>query len=261
MTVSRHHGIEYLCEAVGLALFMVSASAFAVLLEYPASPVRQALPDPFIRRALMGTAMGLTAIVLIYYPGGQRSGAHYNPAVTLTFFRLGKVSRSDLFGYVTAQFLGGAIGMGAASLLLGAGLAHVHYVTTSPGMQGFFVAFVAEVLITALLMTVVLTISNHPRFARLTGVCAGVCVALFITFEAPISGMSMNPARTFASALAARDWTALWIYFIAPPLGMLAAASVYTSIKGRSRVVCAKLQHSAKHRCIFCEYHRARESR
>ena len=239
---------------------MVSASAFATLLEHPASPVRQALPDPFVRRALMGLAMALTAVLLIYYPGGQRSGAHYNPAVTLTFFRLGKVSRHDLVGYIAAQFVGGALGMTVAGLALGPLLANasVHYVATRPGMQGTLVAFTAEIGITALLMSVVLTVSNQPRIARFTGLCAGACVALFITFEAPLSGMSMNPARTFASALAAHDWTALWIYFFAPPIGMLLAATVYTTLKGRSRVTCAKLQHSSGHRCIFCEYQKAK---
>src|SRR5436305_14762279 len=103
-------------------------------------------------------------------------------------------------------------------------------------------------------MTVVLTVSNTPRIARLTGVFAGVCVALFIAFEAPLSGMSMNPARTFASALAARDWTALWIYFIAPPLGMVGASAIYRRTLGAGRIQCAKLDHPARVRCIFCEH-------
>src|SRR5262249_46408518 len=85
------------------------------------------------------------------------------------------------------------------------------------------------------------------RFARWTGVCAGVLVAAYILFESPISGMSMNPARSLASALMARDFRALWIYFLAPPLGMLAAALLH----GRRRA-CAKLDHVPSARCIFC---------
>lgn len=252
---SPSHWPEYLIEATGLGLFMISASGFAALLEHPASPVHQVLPDPFVRRALMGLAMALTAIALIYSPWGQRSGAHFNPAVTLTFFRLGKVAKRDLVGYIAAQFSGGALGIAVAALLFGPTLAHssVHYVATLPG-GNVLTAWLAEFAIAVWMMTVVLTVSNRPRLAPYTGLCAGACVALFITFEAPISGMSLNPARTFASALAARDWTALWLYFTAPPLGMLTAATLYQRVRSAPRVQCAKLRHTAHHRCIFCEH-------
>ncbi len=255
-TNAASHWSEYFIEGAGLAVFMLSASSFAVLLEHPASPVRQALSDPLVRRGVMGLAMGLTAVALIYSPWGQRSGAHLNPAVTLAFFRLGKVAPRDLVGYTIAQFLGGALGMLVASVLLGPALAHasVNYVTTRPGVA-LPLAFAAEFLLTALLMTVVLHVSNRPRVARFTGLCAGACVALFITFEAPLSGMSLNPARTFASALAAREWTALWLYFLAPPLGMLTAAWLYTRRSRARKISCAKLDHPNHVRCIFCEYH------
>jgi hypothetical protein len=68
---------------------MISAGAFVTLIEYPGSPVQQAIADPDIRRALIGLAMGLTANGIIYSPWGQRSGAHINPSVILTFLRLG----------------------------------------------------------------------------------------------------------------------------------------------------------------------------
>jgi len=87
----RGHWPEYLTEAAGLGLFMLSACVFTTLLEYPGSPAHQAIADPFLRRVLIGIAMGLTAVGLIYSPWGQRSGAHLNPSVTLAFWRLGKV--------------------------------------------------------------------------------------------------------------------------------------------------------------------------
>ena len=113
-------------------------------------------------------------------------------------------------------------------------------------------AFGAEVLITFVLMWVILVVSNDPRRAHLTGLCAGGLVALYIALEAPLSGMSMNPARSLASAVFARDWTALWIYFTAPPLGMLAAAELYLRRRGRRSVFCAKLYHAEP--CLFCEW-------
>ncbi|MGH7166316.1 MAG: aquaporin, partial [Nitrospiraceae bacterium] len=101
------HWPEYLMEAAGLAVFMISAAVFTTVLEHPASPVRQAITDPVLRRALIGLAMGLTAIGIIYSPWGKQSGAHLNPAVTLTFLRLGKIQVADALFYVLAQFAGG----------------------------------------------------------------------------------------------------------------------------------------------------------
>ncbi|MBL8174663.1 MAG: aquaporin, partial [Bryobacterales bacterium] len=89
------------------------------------------------------------------------------------------------------------------------------------------------------------------RLAGYTPFVAGGLVALYITVEAPISGMSMNPARSFGSAVAAGEWRALWIYFVAPPLGMLGAAEVYVRRNGLHRVFCAKLAHPNEERCIF----------
>ena len=176
-----------------------------------------------------------------------------NPAVTLTFYRLGKVARPDLIGYITAQFSGAILGIGVAALVLGDVVSHpsVNYVTTLPGSAGDATAFVAESVISFTLMLTVLTVSNQPRLARFTGICAGLLVWTYITLEAPLSGMSMNPARTFGSALLARDYPGLWIYFTAPLLGMLMAAELFTHRCGLARIACAKLHHPAIGPCIF----------
>ncbi len=245
-------------EAAGLGTFMVSACVFATLLGNPESLGPRAVPDPMLRQVLMGLAMGLTAIGIIYSPWGKRSGAHLNPSVTLTFLRLGKVKAWDALFYITAQFAGGLGGVLLAAAILGPPLASpaVNYAATVPGPWGVAIAFLGEAAISFGLMTVVLAVSNRrPGVARCTGLCAGLLVALYITFEAPVSGMSMNPARTFGSALPSGTWTALWIYFTAPLLGMLAAAECYVRVKGARAVFCAKLHHQNAHRCIFrCGY-------
>jgi aquaporin Z len=253
LTTLKQHWPEYLIEAGGLGLFMISACTFGALLEHPASPVRQAIGDAFVRRVLMGMAMGLTAIAIVYSPWGKRSGAHLNPAVTLTFFRLGKVEKKDAMFYVAAQFVGGIIGVLIAAAMLRSVLANpaVNYVATLPGETGVIVAFVAEVIITFILMLTVLTVSNRAKIARFTGLFAGALVATYITWEAPLSGMSMNPARTFGSAMGGNIWTALWIYFTAPPLGMLLAAESYLRLVGAHKIFCAKLHHHNDQRCIF----------
>jgi aquaporin Z len=110
-------------------------------------------------------------------------------------------------------------------------------------------------------MSVVLHVSNHAAWAPYTGLIVGLLVASYVALEAPLSGFSQNPARTFASAAVAGDFTAIWIYFVAPLLGMLVAAEFYRRTRGIHRVLCAKLNHSSGARCIFhCGYGRIREA-
>jgi aquaporin Z len=249
----KKHWPEYVMEAAELGLFMFSACAFTVLLFHPSSPIVRTIHDGVLRRLLMGMAMGSTAIAIIFSPLGQRSGAHFNPSVTWTFFRLGKIEACDAAFYTLFQFAGGIAGVTLASLTLGRLVAHqsVNYAVTLPGPNGPIVALFAEIVISFILMSVVLTVSNTKRLARWTGIFAGTLVAIYITLESPISGMSMNPARTLSSAVGAQVWMSLWIYFVAPPVGMLLAAEVYQRFKLWPAVACAKLHHYNNQRCIF----------
>lgn len=249
-------------EGAGLGIFMLSACLVGTTLEYVASPVREAVANPFLRRIPMGIAMGLTAIGIIYSPWGKQSGAHINPSITIAFFRLGKIEPWDAVFYVVAQFVGGLAGVLLVAAVLGRYVADpsVNYVATIPGPSGPGVAFLAEVVISFVLMMVVLVTTNAHRMARFTGLFAGFLVATYIIVEAPLSGMSINPARTFASALPAWLWTAFWVYFTAPPLGMLLAAEIYLRLRGNHRIFCAKLHHQNHERCIFrCGYRALRE--
>jgi aquaporin Z len=250
----RAHWPEYAIEASLLGMFMISACVFGALYEFPQSPVHQAIHSSSLRRVLMGLSMGLTAIALTYSPWGKQSGAHYNPSVTLTFFRLGKTPAWDALFYVLFQFVGGVFGVMLVALVLGKMVADpaVNYVVTVPGPDGPWAALAAEFVIAFGMMTVVLNASNHHKLSRYTGLFAGMLVATYITIEAPFSGMSMNPARTVSSAYSADLWKAIWIYFTAPPLGMLTAAEVYLWHAGRTSVMCCKLHHDNSKRCIFC---------
>lgn len=248
---------EYLIEGTLLGLFMIAACGFATLLEHPGSPIHRALASGGVRRLLMGLAMGSTAVTLIRSPWGRRSGAHMNPSITLTYLRLGKIAAPDAIGYTAAQFAGAVAGVVVIGGILGMHVAHpaVRYAVTAPGAHGSLLAFGAELAISFVLMTVVLVASNARRLAPYTPFLAGALVATYIALEAPISGMSMNPARSLASALAARHWSDLWIYFTAPPLGMLVAAEVYGRARGVERVFCAKLDHRPGPPCPFrCNY-------
>ncbi len=243
---------EFLIEAGLLGAFMISACASVVAFHHPESPLARRVRHPLARRGTVGLLMGLTAIGLIHSPAGQRSGAHMNPATTLAFLVLGKVQPWTALFYILAQCAGGLAGVLVAKVLLRgrAGHPEVNYAVTAPGPRGAPIAWVAEFMISMVMMMMVLLTSNHAATAPYTGLLAGLLVSIYITLEAPLSGMSMNPARSLASAVAARAWRGLWVYFTAPPLGMLAAAALYTSTPGGA-VFCAKLDHPHDGRCIF----------
>jgi aquaporin Z len=251
----RSNWPNYLIEAWGLGIFMVIAGAVTVALEYPASPLHSMLSNPLVRRLITGVLMGFTAISIIYSPWGKRSGAHLNPAMTLTFYRLGKLGVQDTVAYILAQALGGLLGVALIATILGQIFTDppISYVVTQPGSAGFAAAFGVEFLMAMGLMTMVLWVSNHRsmRVNQLTGIFAGCLVASYITVLAPFSGMSINPARTFASALPAGIWTGWWIYVIAPTLAMMVAAEVYLRITRKHPLsLCGKLCPNRETPCL-----------
>ena len=249
----RRHWPEYLMEVGELGLYVFAACVATTLLQHPASIVRKSVSSGFARRALMGLVMGATAIAIVISPWGKRSGGHFNPAITFTFYRLGKVEFWDAWLYGVAQFVGAFGGVALARYVLGGALGHpaARYAVTVPGVYGTTVAFVAELTISFFLMIAVLFATNHKTLAPYTAYFVGLLIALYYTFEAPLSGMSMNPARTFGSALHANEWHALWIYFVAPSTGMLAASEVFLRIRRGTAPYCAKLHHANNERCIF----------
>lgn len=251
LETAKNHLPEYLIEAWCLGTFMSSACFFGVVLFHPDSIASEL--SYAVRNVFMGGAMGTTAMLIILSPWGKRSGAHYNPAVTLVFLRLGKIRPVDAAFYIIFQFAGGALGVLLAWLVLGNRLEHaaVNFVVTMPGEYGIVAAAGAEFVVAFILMSTVLIATNSARFARFTPFMVGLLVATFIAVESPVSGMSMNPARTFSSAVVSNKWNAWWIYFAAPPLAMLAASEVFIRTRGLKAVLCAKLDHRGPARCIF----------
>ena len=236
--------IDYLLEGAELGFFMMIGSAFSTLLYSPSSPVHSLVSSSFLRDALMGVVMGSTASAIIYSPFGKRTGAHFNPAVTIAFYRLGKLSGLNAFFYILAQFIGATVGVLLSAITLGSPFKEmpVHYSTTVPEPGGWFAALITEAALTFILLTMLLFTSHYHKLKPFTGVIAGVLIALFITFALPISGMSINPARTFGSALPAQEWTAFWIYYLAPMLAALAAAELYLRLsKRKPEEICGKL--------------------
>ena len=253
------HWPEYVIEAVGLAWVMLAAGVIASLLWYGRSPLHSVIATDPLRRAVMGIGMASAVAAFVYSPFGKRSGAHINPAITLAFLYLRKISAEDAFFYVAAQFIGGALGVALFAALAGpwASDPAVNYIVTAPGEAGIVAAFVAELVTTFAMMLLVLVATNDRRLHRFTGILVSVLLAALIAFESPVSGTSLNPARSFGSALVARHFTAIWIYFTAPPLGAWLAAlptrraqafrsSAQSSITRRRRPRCATASSAAR---------------
>jgi aquaporin Z len=249
----RLHWPEYAMEFGEMILYLFFTCMFATLLQHPVSPLRHLIQNDIVRRACFGLSVGATIVAIVLTPWGKQSGGHLNPAITFTFFRLDKVEFWDAFFYGVAQFAGAIAGVVIATIaLLGApGNGTVRYAATLPGTYGVGVAFAAEVVISFVLMLTVLFASNHKLFSRYTPHCVGALYAIFITVETPLSGMSMNPARTFGSAFLGGYWRTLWLYFAAPTAGMMLAAEFFFRMRGGVRPYCAKLHHANNKRCIF----------
>jgi aquaporin Z len=254
----ERHWRLYVDESVELAIFMISACFFTVGLFDPALPIVHLLPSSAARRLLMGISMGATAILIIRSPMGRRSGAHFNPAITLTYFRLGKIDKCDAGFYVVSQFIGGIGGVGLAAVCLRGSLAvpTVDYAVTVPMVTvprwgGTAAAFCAEYFMAALLMLVVLWFSNRPPLAQYTSYLVGILIMFYVFVFAPVSGFSINPARTTGSVVFANVWTAIWLYFVAPLMGMMTSAEIYIRVYGKENVLCAKLHPDPNYPCPF----------
>jgi aquaporin Z len=223
------NNIHYLQEALGLGIFMISACFFGAKLFSPNSNWYQAIANDFLRDIAMGIAMGATALVIFYSPLTAPSGAHINPAVSITFFRLNKMCRYDTLFFVLFQLAGGIIAVVAMQKLMGGLLteAPVLSVVTVPGKYGIITAAITEYVISFITMSMVLFTSHHTKLKKCTRIFAACLVCLWVIAAGPVSGFGMNPARSLASALPANIWTAFWIYIIIPFAGMLSAAELF----------------------------------
>ena len=248
----REHWPEYLIEAAGLGVIMLVSASIAVV----AQTLLPAAWPPLPRRIVQGLTIAGTGASLVYSPWGMRSGAHFNPSVTLTFLVLGRVKAVDAAYYMIFQVMGGLAGISVAGLLLGSLLRDppTLWIVTRPGAHGVLVALVAEFFVAFLAMETILVTGAFPGVSKFTGVFVAMLVFLFVSFESPLSGFSMNPARSFGSAAVSGQWTALWIYVLAPPSGMLAAALLKRSLRWAPSSNCAKLVRNGSQRCIHCGY-------
>lgn len=247
--------VLYACECAGTALLLFIGVSAVVLMWAPGSPL-PALEPAVLRRFVTGLLFAGGATAVVYSPLGQKSGGHINPAITLAFWRLGKFPAKHVIPYVLAQVLGAGAGVALALAVSGDRLRSVQFGATAPGPGWTWMAALpAEIACTFALAFLIFVSINKPALAAWTGLFAGGLVALMVAIVAPVSGMSVNPARSAAPALFVPLVRDQWLYIVGPIAGAWLAAAAYRRQLGSS-TICAKLYHTAKYPCAFetCGY-------
>lgn len=195
------------------------------------------------RLLVTGLVFAGTGSLVAISPLGRRSGAHLNPVVTLAFWAQRKVHWHDLVGYIAAQTLGAIAGTLTARALWRGDAVSVSDGTTRPGSGvSPAVAVALEGAMTACLLLVILFMTSHHRTARLTPLALWLLIAVFVWQLAPLTGTSMNPARSLGPALTAVALDVYCIYVAGPLLGTATAVGVFALARGTD-VLTTKLFH------------------
>ena len=172
---------------------------------------------------------GLIVTAMIYALGGI-SGAHINPAVSIGFAIADKKNKKALLPYILAQLIGALIASATIKILFSE---HEGLGATVPA-GAWHQTFILEIILTYILMLVILFVGQNKDVRQFTGIAVGATVGLEALFAGPITGASMNPARSIAPALFSGDINVLWIYILAPIIGAVLASITWNLMKSNA---------------------------
>lgn len=247
------HWPEYGAELLGTA-FLVFVGLSAVVFDFGKGlPLATLLPNASIRRLITGLLFAGSGSLVAVSPFGKLSGGHINPAVSLAFWAHGKMHHHDIVGYIIAQFLGALLGETLLVLVWGH---YAHSVLDGMTLPGgnipLWIVFLAEMGLTCLLIFAIFIFVSVPHLMRWTPLMTWLLVATMVWLESPVSGTSLNPARSFAPAFLAGLWTDQWLYWIAPPSGAILAVILFRLFTpGERDILTGKLFHVSRYRSIF----------
>ncbi len=198
-------------------------------------------PRDGVRRIITGFLFGTTGCLITLSPVGKISGAHINPAVSLAFWLQGTMKTGAMLAYIVSQMIGAAIG---SFLLLfwGSRGSTIDFGNTVPGSGGLLPAFTGESLTTAGLVITLFIFAGRKTLRAYTPYTLPFLYGIMVWLEAPFSGCSTNPARSFGPALISGVFTSYWLYWLAPMTGILLVTTVFRALKMHHKV---KL-HSAR---------------
>ena len=228
-------------ELLGTAVLISVGVSIVIVMFGSGSPMLRLVPGIAARRAITGFLFGSVGALITVSRVGEVSGAHLNPAVTLGFFLMGKLTPAAALEYVTAQMLGAVAG-GIPLLGWGAMGHSVAYGATLPG-AGYttWVVLLGEVLTTFALAAGLWVFLSIRGLRRFTPAMIPFLYAIMVPLEAAISGTSTNPARTFGPAIASGAWDGWWIYWVGPCAGAIFAVLACSFLA--TRIEVAKLYY------------------
>jgi aquaporin Z len=236
-------------EFAATALLVFGGVSVVCLVFGRGSPVASLVPSSSLRLLVVGLLFSGLNSLLAVSSLGRLSGAHLNPAVTLAFRVVGRVSTSDVVGYLTAQLAGAVAGAAFVRLAWGDVARSVRGGVTAPTVPVPLAVFL-ETAMTALLVVVIFAFVSSMRRARWTPLAIWPVIALLVWSGASYTGTSLNPVRSAGPALVFNEaLDVLWIYLLAPTLGAVAVALVWQARDPRSHPKTAKLFHDPAYAC------------
>lgn len=211
----------------------------------------EALPSDSVRYVVVGALFAACVSLVAVSPLGRLSGAHLNPAVTLSFRVLGRVSGHDVGGYLFAQLAGALAGTALVSLLWGSTADSVGGGATTVGKTGTGLAISLEVAMTAVLIGVILLFVSDARLTRWTPLAIWPVITALVWIGSPYTGTSLNPTRSVAPALVFAQVADLWVYVLAPVVGAVVVGLLWRRRDRAAQPKTAKLFHDPGYACCL----------
>jgi aquaporin Z len=235
------HRPLYVSEMIGTALLVFVGLSLVIIMFGVGSPVAGVVPTEAWRRLITGFLFGTTGAMIAISPVGRVSGAHINPIVSLGFCFMGKLDAVVATGYVCAQLGGGVLG--ALPLIAWGPMGpSISFGATTPGVNySTLTALLGEVITTFTMVGLLCVFLGFREIRRFTPALFPPLYAVMVCLEAPISGTSTNPARSFGPAIVSGTWSGWWIYWLGPFIGMLLAIVACSALADRIEV--AKLYY------------------
>jgi aquaporin Z len=226
----------FLSESIGTAILIMVGLSVVILMFGSGTPIARWIPREGPRRLITGFLFGSTGALIAISPVGKESGAHINPIVTMAFWLMGKIDSGVAAGYVLAQLTGACIG--ALPLLAWGSMGRsIYFGATIPG-QGYALqtVFFGEAITTFIMVSLLITFVGFRSLRRFTPAIFPILYCIMVYIEAPISGTSTNPARSFGPAVLSGVWKDWWIYWFGPVTGAFAATLVCSFLAKRIEV-------------------------